>query len=66
MLIFLGEKIGARVHVFEVLPRTFESAKAMGAIRTEFQGGAPRLAFLFELPSDWQISLSPRRKSNSW
>jgi hypothetical protein len=51
MLIVLGEKIGARVHVFKVLPRSFESAKAMGAIRTEFQGGAPRLAFLFELPS---------------
>jgi hypothetical protein len=54
MLIFLGNKIGARIHVFEALPRLFDSAKAMGAARTEFQGCAPRLAFLFELPSDWQ------------
>jgi hypothetical protein len=67
MLIFLGEKIGARVHVFEVLPRSFESAKATGAIRTEFQGGAPRLAFLsLSFPLTGRISLSPRRKSNSW
>jgi hypothetical protein len=35
------------VHVFEALPRLLDLTKA---VRTEFQGAAPHLAFLLQLP----------------
>jgi hypothetical protein len=32
---YLGDKIGALVHVFEALPWSFDSAKVMGATRAD-------------------------------